>query len=271
MRAHEEKVPGGILLTYPALSSMMRVTMYVTLGLLTSCYTGCKRASPDPQDRWQHVLQEDEEYLSHHEDVVSRVRENGGQVTAFREEPSQDYPQFSLVIDFSDNPNVGDAVFNDLLDGSPSKLFLRRTAITDAGLSELRHNSGIEVLDLYGTAVSDIGLTHISTLSSLKVLGLGNTEITDKGMSDIAKLSSLEKLSIPNNDLTDTGVSEVVGLRMLRQINLEHTKVTNDVVTYLCRMEQLDEVRLSGTRVTATGVARLERAIPKCRIVWRSE
>ncbi len=60
----------------------------------------------------------------------------------------------------------------------------------------------------------------------------------------IAELSNLEELNVGDSGLTDAAVEPLSGFTKLKKLVVKNTKVT------------------------AAGVAKLQQALPKCKIVW---
>ena len=56
--------------------------------------------------------------------------------------------------------------------------------------------------------------------------------------------------------------------RRLRRLSLAGSKVTDDGLKPLHGLTGWQELDLTGTKVTAAGVAALQKALPKCKIVW---
>lgn len=228
---------------------------------------GCEPGDVDPQAAiWQPVIDEENAFLEQHRGVVEKVTALGGHVYGCPAIPEIGVTADSLVIDLSRNLRVNDAALRNLLDGSPSQLFLGSTPITDDGLAALREDPGICVLDLHDTAIGDAGIGHISTLPSLRALYLGTTNVSDQGLRTLSAMSTLERLSIPDTFVTDDGVALLVKLSHLRLLNLDGTRVTDKVIDHLSRMRSLKEIGLSRTEVTSEGAERLRQALPGCQV-----
>lgn len=228
---------------------------------------GCERANVDPQPAaGRSVIAGQEAFVKQHESVRTKATQFGGRVSGFPESTDEGTARYSLRIDFSENPRAADTSLKNLLDGTPSHLFLRATPITDEGLAAISQDPGITVLDLSGTSIGEVGIGHVSTLPSLKVLGLGETNITVAGLRALSTMSTLEQLSFRNTILRDDGVAVLMSLPRLTSLNLDGTQVTDDVIDHLSKMKNLKEVRLSRTDVTSEGAERLGRAMPGCKV-----
>jgi len=127
------------------------------------------------------------------------------------------------------------------------QLVFSHTLLTDNTDNELENLKGLiylESLDLCGNLVSDTGLEHLTGLTQLKILDLGSTLVTDSG---------LEYLK---------------GLAQLKRLDLDHTQITNNGLEYLIGLTELEELNLDWTnKVTDEGVAKLQQALPNCRIL----
>ncbi|MBX3451063.1 MAG: hypothetical protein KF777_15975 [Planctomycetaceae bacterium] len=228
---------------------------------------GCEPADVDPQVAiWQPVVDEENAFLEQHRGVVGKVTALDGHASGYPANPEVGVSAYSLMIALSENPRVNDAALKNLLDGSPSLLFLGSTPITDDGLAALRQDPGICVLDLHDTSIGDAGIGHVSTLPSLRALYLGTTNVSDQGLRTLSAMSTLERLSLPDTFVTDDGVALLVKLPHLRSLNLDGTRITDKVIDHLSRIKNLKEVKLSRTEVTAEGAERLRQALPGCQV-----
>jgi hypothetical protein len=92
-------------------------------------------------------------------------------------------------------------------------------------------------------ATTDGDLADLCELRHLKQLDLEGTQVTDNGLRTVSGLSRLEWLDIDATEITDKGLRHLEAMR-----NLRHLSVTQ------C------------PNITDTGVAELQRALPKCKI-----
>jgi len=104
-------------------------------------------------------------------------------------------------------------------------------------LSPLASLTSLDYLDLLGTQVADI--TPLSTLTSLTGLRLSKSKV-----KDIVPLSSLTSLVY---------------------LGLDRTQVTD--ITPLSTLTSLTELNLTKTKVTKQDIAKLQKALPRCKIV----
>ena len=61
-------------------------------------------------------------------------------------------------------------------------------------------------LDLRKTKITDLGVTHFQLLPSLTDLSIDETAITDSGLIELGKLPTLQSLSIRRTKITDAAV-----------------------------------------------------------------
>ena len=97
-------------------------------------------------------------------------------------------------------------------------------------------------VDLRATLVSDEGLDSLSRMSQLKTLHIGDTGITDLGVKKISQFKKLEGLTLTNLSISDQALTFLTDLPRLRYLDLE------------------------GTNVTPAAGARLQKALPDCKI-----
>lgn len=116
----------------------------------------------------------------------------------------------------------------------------------DAHLS-YREINGTPVLgvQLRNRLVSDADLYPLRALrDEIDVVGLAGTNVTDRGLRNLLDLPALDNVDLANTAITDEGL-EILG-----------------------NIKSLEYVHIDGTAVSERGVARLQRLLPNCEIVW---
>jgi hypothetical protein len=170
-------------------------------------------------------------------------------------------------VNFSQNSAVTDA---DLVHLQPfhqlNVLDLAGTQVTDAGLLQLSALRELRSLDLTNTRVTDAGLSHVAELKEMGRLDIEGTRITDDGLAVLETLPNLETLCLNRTQVTDAGMVHLVGTTILR-LDLRGARVTDAGLVVLARKPNLEEVYLASTMVTDTGTQRLQKALPKLKIV----
>ena len=91
---------------------------------------------------------------------------------------------------------------------------------------------------------TDAGLEHLSHLTSLRELDLVGTRVTDAGLARLRVLTNLQKLHVGGTQITDAGLEHLAGLTNLQLLGIGN-----------CAL------------VTDQGVAKLQQALPKCKIL----
>ena len=91
-----------------------------------------------------------------------------------------------------------------------------------------------------------------------------------KGELTNADLERVTALGFSYGGLTNEGLKEVVAkLPKLTYLDLGRTKITDVGLKEVAKMKQLKELDLTNTKtVTKEGVAELQEALPKCKILW---
>ena len=96
---------------------------------------------------------------------------------------------------------------------------------------------------LIADAHADFGLEHLTALKSLRGLALASNEFSDAKLSYLKCLTHLKSLDLEWTHVTDEGLRNIEGLSGLEEVNVGFTEVTHE------------------------GMERLQRALPKCKIV----
>jgi hypothetical protein len=138
--------------------------------------------------------------------------------------------------------------------------------ITDQGLMNISELKQLRVLALNGTGITGSGLRHIRSCRELEGLTLDDTPLTDQGLAHLEQLPKLEWLHLSNTKVTDKGLTHLTHLESLEDLQIRNTNVTDEGLEYLAKLTRLKCVLLGGTRVTSEGCARLQQALPNCRV-----
>jgi uncharacterized membrane protein len=89
------------------------------------------------------------------------------------------------------------------------RLDLGGTAITDAGLVQVRKMDALRRLQLDATAITDAGLVHLEPLTQLESLNLHTTAVTDAGLEPLRALPRLRRLYVWQTAVTPTATQEL--------------------------------------------------------------
>lgn len=133
---------------------------------------------------------------------------------------------------------LADPEFDRLTD-----LDLSDTRVSDNDLERLKPLTNLRRLVLDGAPIKGTGLVHLKALPALTELRVGCFTLTDLGVGNLAELKQLERLLLAGSDVSDAELKSLRGLTRLQELNL------------------------TGTQVTAAGIADLQKALPKCKIV----
>jgi Leucine-rich repeat (LRR) protein len=123
-------------------------------------------------------------------------------------------------------------------------LLLNYSNVGDEGLREVARLPSLRQVHLQACPVTGAGLSHLAALPKLQVLDVGLTKVSDEGLEALADYPALEQFLAFQTPISDRG--------------LEH----------LARAKGLKYVALSTTAVTAEGIAKLQKALPRCKIEW---
>ena len=143
---------------------------------------------------------------------------------------------------------------------------LTNNHFTDADLENIRDMPQVEVLSIGLSDVTDAGLWHLEGFGHLRHLELFGTKATDAGLGHLAKLGQLQELNLWETQVTDAGLPYLAGLNQLRRLNLNETQVTDAGLRHLVGLRHLETLNLYGTKVSDAGIAKLQRALPDCKI-----
>lgn len=126
-------------------------------------------------------------------------------------------------------------------------LYLQRSKITDAAMSNLGSLTRLETLNLSGVqGLTDNGVARLEGLHCLRWLQLDGTATTDEGVAAISKLVSLRTLTLQNTRISDASIKLIARLPMLEVLNLGGCNLTEDGLRQLETCRTLTDLRLGG-------------------------
>jgi hypothetical protein len=154
------------------------------------------------------------------------------------------------------------------------KIRVSNTELTSAGITLLSGLDTLEEVDVSQTNIGDMDMMLLANLPRLKKLNLYTTKITDFGLSFLKGFKSLETLTwlnIDKNSLSDKAVEELLVLKHLEWLHLGRTKLTDKGLDTLANIKTLKEVSITNTGVSKVGVAKIQTALPNCKINANAE
>jgi hypothetical protein len=141
--------------------------------------------------------------------------------------------------------NVGNGQLVQLKEMSRLKyLRLVRTELSDADMQYVAQSRGLKILNMDGTNISNAALNRLQPLRYLQCLSLNDTQIDDDGLEALREFGDLQWLSLINTAISDRSLRHLKDIKSLRWLFLV------------------------GTKVTASGLEKLEAALPGCEIKW---
>jgi len=116
--------------------------------------------------------------------------------------------------------------------------------------------------------VTDAELEHLKGFrgTNLLWLNLSNIKLPEAGLEYVKALTNLRVLNLNTTKTTDAGVAHLKGMTKLQELWLANTEITDAGLEYLRELTKLRELNLSNTQVTDEGVAKLQQALPNCKI-----
>ena len=122
---------------------------------------------------------------------------------------------------------------------------------------------------LCGYDLDDDDLKLLRNATGLRKLELKFCSLTEAGLKNLAGLNHLETLNLDCSlhDHANLGLACLKGLTQLQELNISDNYGVTDVeLEHLKGLTQLRKLDLCGTQVTDAGVAKLQKALPNCKI-----
>jgi Leucine-rich repeat (LRR) protein len=157
-------------------------------------------------------------------------------------------------------PNVTSACFDHLrgLSALEELVLIETAGIDDSGTDALAELKNLRKLWLFRTAISDATLTHLSELSQLRELHLHGTKVTDAGLKSLTELKELRRLWLDETSVGNGGVRDLPKLS-LRTLSLGGTNITNECLADIAHMTQLETLELFPNELTDEGLLQLRK------------
>lgn len=114
--------------------------------------------------------------------------------------------------------------------------------------------------------LADGDLELFMVFTKLELLNLNGAQVTDTGVAHLKGLVQLRELSLERTQITDAGLEHLTGLTQLESLDLLGTQVTDAGLACLNGLTHLKSLSLVEVNVTGMGVAKLQRALPNCKI-----
>lgn len=133
----------------------------------------------------------------------------------------------------------------------------------------------LTTIDWTDSQIDDEGLRGIGTLKALTILRLRGNQVSDAGVKFLTKMKLAElNLDKTKDDIyiekatpiTDASLISLKGMKELRLLSLQRNAITDAGLKHLADFKSLNELNLANTQVTAAGIAKLQAALPDCKI-----
>jgi hypothetical protein len=126
--------------------------------------------------------------------------------------------------------------------------------------------------NLEDNSFTDSGMEHLGALRELRVVSLKqNRAVSDKGLASMRGLAKLETLNLSGTVISDSGVENLGSLESLRTLDLSNSEITDVGLERLSTLSSLRSLWLTSTKVSESGARKLQEAIPRLKIVRRSD
>ncbi|MDP1591177.1 MAG: hypothetical protein Q8M07_25710, partial [Prosthecobacter sp.] len=106
-------------------------------------------------------------------------------------------------------------------------------------------------------------------LKSLKSLHLSGKNIDDSVLETLAKLRTLEILGLEGSQVIGSGFKALTKSVLLWQLHLAKTPITDAALEDLAKLKPLTILTLTETAVSEAAVAKLQAALPDCKITTK--
>lgn len=139
--------------------------------------------------------------------------------------------------------------------------------VTDDQLTHFADVPSLIAINLSYTETSDEGIKHLAGLKHLRDLRLARTKITDAAVALIAGLPELTTLELDQTAVTDAALEALKPAENLRRLTCSGTQISDAGLEHLAGLTKLRQLNLTGTKVTEAGLAKVQAALPDCKVL----
>jgi hypothetical protein len=159
---------------------------------------------------------------------------------------------------------VGAAVDND--DSIARLIELRHLRLLFLGLKDPYMTTGGMGLSFGDDKITDTGLRYLEGLGHLEGVHLTGSKLTNSGLEHLRGVPHLKILCIWCPSVTDDGLRCIGSLSTVEDLQIDSPEVTDEGLRHLYGMPRLTKLEIYNSQVTDAGVAKLQQALPNCKI-----
>ena len=141
------------------------------------------------------------------------------------------------------------------------RLWLFRSAVTDAAFPHVATIAGLDALYLAGTRISASALVEVARLKKLRVLEIDDTDVGDAGLEAIRHMPALAEVSYKDmRGVGARGMAALAGLRRLETLHLAFAEVDDSLALLAASrsLRQLTLLRATVTDARAASIAKIK-------------
>lgn len=115
---------------------------------------------------------------------------------------------------------------------------------------------------------TDSGFRRLCRHSSLQaVMICNNPAITDRAAETVGSSRQLRWVKLPRCAITDDGIAMISKAKQLLGLGLIANHVTDACLPWLLSLTNLRTLNVEGTGISATGIASLQTALSRCKVI----
>jgi serine/threonine protein kinase len=141
--------------------------------------------------------------------------------------------------------------------------------VTAKGSGALKACPNLQSLTILATPLSPAGIEELQQVPQLKYLNISAAPCTEQHVDALAKLK-IQNLIIASADIDDKMAVRLAAMENLTSLSLAGNPLTDKGLAEFQRLKGLSSLDVNATKVTAAGVADLQKALPNCKVQWKS-
>jgi hypothetical protein len=146
-------------------------------------------------------------------------------------------------------------------------LKLAGAEISNEMIGPLANMANLTSLSLQDSDVDDDGLILLTDLPLKSLVLSGGLFVGDPGLAVLENYEELSQLNLSDTGATTAPLALLPNPEKLTSLDMSLTGIGDQDVDQLARFESLATLAIRSTMITPEGVARLEEALPNCRVL----
>jgi len=139
-------------------------------------------------------------------------------------------------------------------------------SFTGEGLAAMPFLANLNRVDFLASGLDDKGIEALAACVQISSIRITQGKASDKAFAMLAQLPKLVDLRVDRTSFGDKAAAAIASRGILQYLNASFTEIGNNGLGKLEALTSLTELVISNTSVSDVAVARLQKALPNCKV-----